>query len=65
MKRLSNTYDDLKAYEEDWNNYIEFLDNADYWREKRLISEGCAVKFVTSGANDPAFKEGGECYAAK
>ncbi|HKM11026.1 MAG: peptidylprolyl isomerase [Bacilli bacterium] len=65
VKRLSSEYDDLKTYEEDWNNYIEFLENADYWRDARLISEGCAVKFVTSGANDPAFKEGGACYAAK
>ncbi|MGI6714021.1 MAG: foldase protein PrsA [Bacilli bacterium] len=65
VKRSTKVYDDHKSYRNDWENYIEYLENADYWREKRLVSEGCAIKFVTAGANDPAFKEGGECYAAK
>lgn len=65
VKRATKVFDDQETYTTDWENYIEYLENADYWREKRLVSEGCAIKFVTAGANDPAFKEGGECYAAK
>lgn len=63
MQIASSKISDTQSFEQTWNSWIEQLDELEYLRENRLVSESCAISFVNS--DSAAFAEGGACYVKK
>lgn len=61
----AGVFNDKFQLKQSWNTYIEYLEQQEYLRDNRLVSEKCVADFQATDKTGTDYDKGGVCYYAK